>query len=52
MFKLDPDKNWVICLLIGAFVCVLVFTFWPYIVAAVIVVALVKGFSTPWHHSN
>ncbi|MCX6922944.1 MAG: hypothetical protein NT154_07005 [Verrucomicrobia bacterium] len=46
MLNLDHENNWVIWLFIAAFAFVVLYTLWPYIVAPVIVVALVKGFSS------
>ena len=43
MLQLDPEPNWIVWLFIGAFCCVVVWEFWPYIICAVIVIGLVKG---------
>ncbi len=52
MLKLDPENNWVIYLFIAALAFVVLYSLWLYILAAVIVLALVKGFSSQHYHSN
>ena len=52
MLQLNPDKNWIAWLFIGAFALVVLYALWPYILATVIVVALVKGFSSQRHQSK
>jgi hypothetical protein len=52
MFKLDPGKNWITCLFIGAFGLVVLYALWSYIVAAVVRYAIAKAFSNQRHHTK
>ena len=52
MFKLDPDKNPVICLFLGAFAFFALYALWPYILAAVVLYDIVQGFTRQPDHSN
>jgi len=44
---LDPNKNSWIYLFVCAFGLVIVYAYWPYIIAAIIPYAIAKGFCTP-----
>jgi hypothetical protein len=46
MLNFDPDKNLLVCLFIVVFAIVVLYALWPYIICAVIVLALGKGFSS------
>jgi hypothetical protein len=52
MLNPDHDRNWVIWLFIAAFAFVVLYALWPYIVAAIVLYAIAKGFSNTQHYSN
>jgi cell division protein FtsW (lipid II flippase) len=50
---LEPDlENWILYLFIAAFTLVLIYLLWPYLVAAVVLYAILKAFISQPHHSN
>ena len=51
-FQLNPDKNPGVCLFVSVFICVFVFTCWPYIVGFIVLYAIAKGISAPRHNNN
>ena len=52
MLNSDPDKNWIAWLFVCAFALVVVWEFWPYIVATFVLYAIAKGFCSQRHHNN